>query len=104
MSRPIGESLVTRRDGGLRKRSVTIAGHPTSVSLEQPFWDALAEIARGRGMSLNALVAEIDSAEREVGLSAAIRLYVLAHYRARAAHGDRISDVGNAEGTPPPHC
>ncbi len=66
------------------KRSVRIAGHPTSVSIEAPFWTALRDIAFARGVSLNALVASID-ADRETGnLSSAIRLAVLAHYRDRA--------------------
>ena len=60
----------------LRKRSVTIAGHRTSVSLEDAFWDELARDARRRGLSVNALIAEIDDA-RETNLSSAIRLYVL---------------------------
>lgn len=60
----------------LRKRSVTVAGHRTSVSLEDAFWDELALSARRRGLSVNALIAEIDDA-RETNLSSAIRLYVL---------------------------
>lgn len=66
------------------KRSVRIAGHPTSVSIEAPFWDALREIAMARGLTVSALVATID-AERETGnLSSAIRLAVLSHFRDRA--------------------
>ena len=60
----------------MQKRSVTIAGHRTSVSLEQPFWDELGEIARTRGVSLNRLIAEIDQT-RATNLSSAIRVYVL---------------------------
>jgi predicted DNA-binding ribbon-helix-helix protein len=60
----------------LVKRSVRVAGHPTSVSVEAPFWDALREIATRRGVSVNALVAVID-AERTGNLSSAIRLFVL---------------------------
>jgi predicted DNA-binding ribbon-helix-helix protein len=60
----------------LRKRSVLVAGHKTSVSLEAAFWDELRAIARVRNLSLNALIAEIDRA-REGNLSSAIRLYVL---------------------------
>lgn len=58
------------------KRSVTIAGHATSVSLEQPFWDALQTIAKKQGVSLNALITRIDE-QRSTNLSSAIRLYVL---------------------------
>lgn len=72
--------------GGMRKRSVLIAGHATSVSLEAAFWDALKEIAATRGQSLNALVEEID-AGRDGNLSSAIRVYVLADLRARAGTG-----------------
>jgi predicted DNA-binding ribbon-helix-helix protein len=58
------------------KRSVRIAGHVTSVSLEAAFWEGLRELAASRGMSVNALVAEID-ATRGGNLSSAIRLFVL---------------------------
>ena len=64
----------------MRKRSVVIAGHRTSVSIETPFWDALKDIAAARGMSLNRLIAEIDES-RAGNLSSAIRVYVLAHIR-----------------------
>jgi predicted DNA-binding ribbon-helix-helix protein len=63
------------------KRSVRIAGHATSVSLEPAFWEALCEIAERRHLSLNALLSRID-AEREGNLSSAIRLFVLASCRA----------------------
>ncbi|MEL6594506.1 MAG: ribbon-helix-helix domain-containing protein [Pseudomonadota bacterium] len=64
------------------KRSVTLKGHRTSVSLEDPFWDAFRSIAEEKGKPINALAAEID-AERgmEIGLASAIRLYVLRHYQ-----------------------
>jgi predicted DNA-binding ribbon-helix-helix protein len=65
------------------KRSVLLAGHRTSVSIEGPFWDALRDIAAGRGISLNALVAEIDAARDGENLSSAIRLSVLASLQAR---------------------
>ena len=58
------------------KRSVRIAGHVTSVSLEAPFWQGLCEIAGLRGLSVNALIASID-AGRSGNLSSAIRLFVL---------------------------
>ncbi len=66
---------------GIVKRSVLIAGHRTSVSLEEPFWQALREIAALRGSSLNALVAAVDEARKDANLSSALRLLVLAHYR-----------------------
>jgi predicted DNA-binding ribbon-helix-helix protein len=61
---------------GVVKRSVRIAGHATSISLEREFWQALGELARRRRVSLAALVAAVD-AERAGSLSSAIRLYVL---------------------------
>jgi predicted DNA-binding ribbon-helix-helix protein len=60
----------------LKRRSVVIDGHRTSVSIEPEFWDALGEIARARGRPVNALVAEIDRA-RDGNLSSAIRVFVL---------------------------
>ncbi|HUJ98775.1 MAG TPA: ribbon-helix-helix domain-containing protein [Stellaceae bacterium] len=57
-----------------------IAGHPTSLSLEQEFWEDLRELARRRGTSLNALVGAVD-AERHGNLSSALRLFILDCYR-----------------------
>jgi predicted DNA-binding ribbon-helix-helix protein len=67
----------------VRKRSVQIAGHATSVSLEKDFWQELTIIAERRGLSLNALVAEVDGA-RTGNLSSALRLLVLRDLKARA--------------------
>lgn len=64
------------RDGVL-KRSVSIAGHRTSVSLEAPFWDALGAIARERGQPLQALIGEVDAARGAQNLSSALRVFVL---------------------------
>lgn len=58
------------------KRSVSIAGHTTSISLEKPFWDALKTIAAKEKRSLAALIADIDE-RRGTNLSSALRLYVL---------------------------
>jgi predicted DNA-binding ribbon-helix-helix protein len=63
------------------KRSIVIAGHKTSVSLEDKFWDSLKEIAVERGMTLGALVAAIDADREHGNLSSAIRLFVLGVYR-----------------------
>lgn len=60
----------------MKKRSLTIRGHMTSVSLEDAFWEELGQIARARNTSVAGLVSEIDSA-RKSGLSSAIRLFVL---------------------------
>jgi predicted DNA-binding ribbon-helix-helix protein len=66
--------------GSLRKRSVLIAGHATSLSLEEEFWHELRAVARLRGLSLNALVASVD-AGRDGNLSSALRLFILDCYR-----------------------
>ncbi len=64
------------------KRSLTLRGHRTSVSLEDSFWRAFREIAAARDMPINALAAEIDEGrDIEVGLASAIRVYVLDWYR-----------------------
>ncbi|RRH72210.1 ribbon-helix-helix domain-containing protein [Falsigemmobacter faecalis] len=64
------------------KRSLTLHGHRTSVSLETPFWEALQDIAAARGMSLAKIAAEIDDTRGTgSGLATALRLYVLAYYR-----------------------
>jgi predicted DNA-binding ribbon-helix-helix protein len=70
----------------MAKRSITIAGHRTSISLEPPFWDALTAVAASEGRSLAALVARIDR-ERPPGtsLSAAIRVFVLDRARPTTA-------------------
>lgn len=60
----------------LIKRSVTLAGHRTSLSVEQIFWDKLVEIAHADGKSINALVSEIDEA-RTGNLSSAVRVFVV---------------------------
>ena len=65
-----------------QKRSVTVAGHRTSVTLERPFWDALKDIAVARGKSINTLIAEIDSGQPE-NLSSALRVFVLGYYQSR---------------------
>jgi predicted DNA-binding ribbon-helix-helix protein len=65
------------------KRSIVIAGHKTSVSLEDAFWKGLKEIAVSRDTTLSDLVAEIDTGRAHGNLSSAIRLFVLDHYRAR---------------------
>ena len=73
------------------KRSIVIAGHKTSVSLEDAFWKGLKEIAGGRDMTLSELVATIDSDRRHGNLSSAIRLFVLDHYRSMIGE-DRTVD------------
>ena len=76
------------------KRSVVVAGHRTSISLEPAFWDELSAIAVRRNLSLNALVSEIDRARGDVAnLSSAVRLHILDDLRRRAAaraESDRV--------------
>ena len=67
------------------KRSIVIAGHKTSVSLEDAFWKGLKEIADDRDVTLSDLVSLIDTDRQQGNLSSAIRLFVLDHYRNHAA-------------------
>lgn len=66
------------------KRSIVIAGHKTSVSLEDAFWQGLKEIATERELTLSDMVATIDTDRHNGNLSSAIRLFVLDHYRAQS--------------------
>ena len=70
------------------KRSLVVAGHRTSVTLEDAFWTRLREFAAERGLSINALAAEIDAARGEANLSSALRVYVLER---AYAHGARAA-------------
>ena len=65
------------------KRSVVVAGHKTSVSLEDAFWNGLKEIGGERRMTLSELIAAIDAQRQHGNLSSAIRLFVLDFYRAQ---------------------
>jgi len=69
----------------MHKRSISIDGHRTSVSLEDAFWQELTDLAQTRQLSLNALVTEIDQAHggQKKNLSSALRLYVLEALRRR---------------------
>lgn len=72
----MSEDLSDILNAPIVKRSVMIAGHATSVSIEKPFWDAFKRTAEAQNKSINQLITEIDEA-RSVNLSSAIRLYVL---------------------------
>jgi len=81
------------------KRSIVIAGHKTSVSLEDAFWKGLKDIAVGRRTTLSDLVASIDSERRHGNLSSAIRLFVLDHFQAHPdGHGDGGGEGEHREG------
>jgi predicted DNA-binding ribbon-helix-helix protein len=69
----------------IAKRSVVIAGHKTSISLEDAFWNDLRTIAAGRDMSVSDLVGSIDADRENANLSSAIRLFVLGVYREQIA-------------------
>jgi predicted DNA-binding ribbon-helix-helix protein len=71
------------------KRSIVIAGHKTSVSLEDAFWTGLKEIAAKRDFTLSDMVAAIDQDRQHGNLSSAIRLFVLDHYRGGIQNGTR---------------
>ena len=68
----------------VQKRSVVVAGHKTSVSLEREFWEGLKEISRLRNSSLVETLDDIANKRTEGNLSSAIRLFVLDHYRTQA--------------------
>jgi len=74
------------------KRSIVIAGHKTSVSLEDAFWRGLKEIATIRSVRLSDLVASLDKDRRQGNLSSAIRLFVLEHYRSKYETDRRHSE------------
>lgn len=80
------------------KRSVTIAGHRTSISLERPFWDALQRIADQRGASLASLIADIDhdraQTSQPANLSSALRVFVLDEIQSS-------SEAARADSSPP---
>ena len=76
------------------KRSIVIAGHKTSISLEDEFWNSFKEIASERGMTVAAMIGAIDGGRKHVNLSSAIRLFVLGAYRDQIASlGPPLSDV-----------
>ena len=80
------------------KRSIVIAGHKTSVSLEDAFWTALKEISGSRDLTMSELVASIDQDRRHGNLSSGIRLFVLDHYRSQLDH---LLSEGKDERDPP---
>jgi len=71
----------------ITKRSTVIAGHKTSVSIEDEFWKGLQEIAKQRQETLSHLIASIDEERKHANLSSAIRLFVLGYYRDQYQNG-----------------
>jgi predicted DNA-binding ribbon-helix-helix protein len=89
------------------KRSIVIAGHKTSISLEDAFWKALKDIAIARRATLSDLVASIDAERQHGNLSSAIRLFVLDHYQSKSmghvsTATSSTASVGGAPATPAP--
>ncbi len=67
----------------MKKRSIKIAGHSTSISLEEPFWIVLKQLADEEKLSLNELVERVDKQRENTNLSSALRLFVLAELQRR---------------------
>ena len=76
-------------ESSIVKRSIVLAGHKTSVSLEEPFYRALKDIAASRRVRLSDLIARIDTERENGNLSSAIRMFVLNHYQAATASPNR---------------
>jgi len=74
---PERDALGSHQAGLVQKRSIAIAGHRTSVSLEAAFWEALKRLAAAEGLSLAALVARVDASRGAANLSSALRVYAL---------------------------
>ena len=99
MTRGSGTGVAKGIAKEIAKRSVMIAGHRTSVSLEAEFWAALQEIGRGRGQSVKALIGAVDATRGERNLSSAIRVFVLTAFREEAASERAFADrAGIGEG------
>jgi predicted DNA-binding ribbon-helix-helix protein len=81
------------------KRSIFPAGRKTSVSLEDDFWNALKEIAGDRHVTLSELIGGIDKQRQHGNLSSVLRLFVLEHYRGKAA--EKPSDEMLSQQSPP---
>ena len=82
------------------KRSIVIAGHKTSVSLEDAFWRGLKDIATSRNMTLSEMVASIDTGRKQGNLSSAIRLFVLDFYRNQAGAPGAATQTAAADSPP----
>jgi predicted DNA-binding ribbon-helix-helix protein len=65
----------------MKKRSIKISGHATSISMENEFWQSLTEIAAAQKKSISTLITDIDKTRTQQNLSSAIRLFVLRHYK-----------------------
>ena len=79
------------------KRSIVLAGHKTSISLEDAFWQGLKDIAKARRVTLSDLVSGIDTNREHGNLSSAIRLFVLSHYQKRATSDAIVHKFARAD-------
>jgi predicted DNA-binding ribbon-helix-helix protein len=79
------------------KRSIVIAGHRTSVSLEDDFWSGLKEIGREHKMTLSSLITDISGRRLDTNLSSAVRLFVLRHFRSKISQTFRGPLEANLE-------
>lgn len=80
----------------ITKRSVVIGGHKTSVSLEDPFWAAVRELADAQRTTVSQLLRQIDLGRRNTNLSSAIRVYVLESLRGQASLGNGVGHPAQA--------
>jgi predicted DNA-binding ribbon-helix-helix protein len=82
------------------KRSIVLAGHKTSVSLEELFWSSLKDIAHDQKLTLSQLVGGIDARRQDGNLSSAIRLFVLDHYQGQSTSisAKRLDANGRLDG------
>ncbi len=78
---PPSQRRLTAETGRPVKRSLTIAGHRTSISLEEAFWTALQDVARKHGKPVASLIFQIDAKRGKTNLSSAIRVFLLEHFR-----------------------
>jgi predicted DNA-binding ribbon-helix-helix protein len=85
---------------GIRKRSIIVNGHNTSVTLEDGFWSSLKEISKVRRSTLSETVTEVDRTRTQGNLSSALRLFVLDFYRSAGTSSARdLSDRARAAGS-----
>jgi predicted DNA-binding ribbon-helix-helix protein len=73
----------------VKKRSIVVGSHKTSISLEDIFWTSLKQIARERAMTVSAIIGVLDASNGRGNLSSTIRVFVLEHYQNRAANPQR---------------
>lgn len=77
----------------VKKRSIVIGSHKTSISLEDIFWTSLKEIARQRATTVSAIIGALDASQERGNLSSTIRLFVLEHYLSSGANPQRDSQT-----------